>query len=183
MDPKRKLQRMLSILSTSHIYTETFNVESKTKGMISGLYQDFLLPKSRARFQTPPSEIVPIHDFVEKCTISCRPSFWEEVARVRISDISHCTLYSSTLYGCTVTLYVYPAVPRLPQSQTSHNNTHFAVPEYLCAAKRGAEVLSVRRHLASVAFDSTCRDLPTSAKVLRQELRARPAAGGVSATH
>ena len=96
----------------------------------------------------------------------------------------HCTLYSSTaLYGCTVTLYVYPAVPRLPQSQTSHNNTHFAVPEYLCAAKRGAEVLSVRRHLASVAFDSTCRDLPTSAKVLRQELRARPAAGGVSATH
>ena len=61
----------------SHIYTETFNVESKTKGMISGLYQDFLLPKSRARFQTPPSEIVPIHDFVEKCTISCRPSFWE----------------------------------------------------------------------------------------------------------
>ena len=86
--------------------------------------------------------------------------------RVRISDISHCTLYSSTaLYGCTVTLYVYPAVPRLPQSQTSHNNTHFAVPEYLCAAKRGAEVLSVRRHLASVAFDRTCRDLPTSAKV------------------
>ena len=68
---------MLSILSTSHIYTEPFNVESKTKGMISGLYQDFLRPKSRARFQTPPSEIVPMHDFVEKCTISCRPSFWE----------------------------------------------------------------------------------------------------------
>ena len=81
LDPKRKLQRMLSILSTSHIYTEPFNVESKTKGMISGLYQDFLLPKSRARFQTPPSEIVPMHDFVEKCTISCRPSFWE-VSRV-----------------------------------------------------------------------------------------------------
>ena len=58
--------------------------------------------------------------------------------RVRISDISLYALYSSTLYGCTVTLYVYPAVPRLPQSQTSHNNTHFAVPEYLlmCAAKR-----------------------------------------------
>ena len=74
LDPKRELQRMLSILSTSHIYTEPFNVESKTKGMISGLYQDFLLPKSRARFQTPPSEIVPMHDFVEKCTISCRPS-------------------------------------------------------------------------------------------------------------
>ena len=50
---------------------------------------------------------------------------------------SNCTLYSSTLYGCTVTLYVYPAVPRLPRSQTSHNNTQFAVPEYLCAAKRG----------------------------------------------
>ena len=81
LDPKRKLQRMLSILSTSHIYTEPFNVESKTKGMISGLYEDFLRPKSRARFQTPPSEIVPMHDFVEKCTISCRPSFWEALTR------------------------------------------------------------------------------------------------------
>ena len=95
--------------STSHIYTESFNVESKTKGMISGLYEDFLRPKSRARFQTPPSEIVPMHDFVGKCTISCRPSFWEAAYKSVLREVFLMvpvqvpwqvrTRYTDTTYG------------------------------------------------------------------------------------
>ena len=46
-------------------------------GMTSGGHKDFFGMISLARLQTPPSEIMSVHDFVHFCTISCRPSFSE----------------------------------------------------------------------------------------------------------